>query len=204
MSAQPFLHGLTNGFMFGMLTGTPHYSGFCSNPFYNPGLFNPCFYNPMSVFMMPSFPVVTGYPVMPQFQMPALNFAPVEYNFDFSTQNNNNGLNFDFSNLKFNFSLPAQETSSSSTSGVGDTFTRTTTNTAYANQKIGGNASTYDNLINKYAKEYNVDPNLIKAIMRQESTFNPKASSGKAYGLMHVNVVEACTAQGNDLHPVLL
>lgn len=45
----------------------------------------------------------------------------------------------------------------------------------------------YEESILKYAQEYNVDPYLIAAIMKNESRFNPKALSPKeAKGLMQI------------------
>ncbi|MCM3256984.1 phage tail tape measure protein [Paenibacillus lautus] len=45
----------------------------------------------------------------------------------------------------------------------------------------------YANAVNKYASDYGIDPNLIAAIIQQESTFNPNAgSSAGARGLMQL------------------
>lgn len=45
----------------------------------------------------------------------------------------------------------------------------------------------YSNFVAMYAKEYQVDENLIYAIIKAESNFNPEAVSGKsAYGLMQI------------------
>jgi murein DD-endopeptidase MepM/ murein hydrolase activator NlpD len=45
----------------------------------------------------------------------------------------------------------------------------------------------YDSLIDKYAKEYNLDPAVIKGLIHQESTFRPQVvSSANAIGLMQV------------------
>lgn len=45
----------------------------------------------------------------------------------------------------------------------------------------------YSNFVTIYANEYQVDENLIYAIIKAESNFNPEAVSGKsAYGLMQV------------------
>ncbi len=45
----------------------------------------------------------------------------------------------------------------------------------------------YEDIINKYASKYQVDPHLVVAIMRNESKFNPNALSSKgAKGLMQI------------------
>lgn len=45
----------------------------------------------------------------------------------------------------------------------------------------------YDNLINKYATKFNVDKNMIRAIICQESSANEKALTGVAAGLMQIH-----------------
>jgi Soluble lytic murein transglycosylase and related regulatory proteins (some contain LysM/invasin domains) len=56
------------------------------------------------------------------------------------------------------------------------------------NQEIlSGDLQPIIRLINKYAMENNVDPNLVFAIIKSESNFNPMAKSGKgARGLMQI------------------
>jgi len=44
----------------------------------------------------------------------------------------------------------------------------------------------YDDIVESAAEEYGVDPNLIRAMMRAESSGDPAASSGKAMGLMQL------------------
>lgn len=52
--------------------------------------------------------------------------------------------------------------------------------------------TTYDKIINKYALLYNIEPNIIKRIIRIESNFNPKVKGYRVkegdteYGLMQV------------------
>ena len=56
-----------------------------------------------------------------------------------------------------------------------------------AKGKIGKWETKYDGLILKYAEKYGVDALLIKAVIRQESRFNPNAtSSAGAKGLMQL------------------
>lgn len=45
----------------------------------------------------------------------------------------------------------------------------------------------YKDLVNKYSKEYNIDPLFVLSVIKAESDFNPKAKSHKdAYGLMQI------------------
>jgi hypothetical protein len=57
-------------------------------------------------------------------------------------------------------------------------------------RKSGGtqtaDPTTYDALILQSAREFKIDPLLVKSVIWKESTFNPIASSGKAYGLMQL------------------
>ncbi|MCQ2754375.1 MAG: lytic transglycosylase domain-containing protein [bacterium] len=53
--------------------------------------------------------------------------------------------------------------------------------------KIGGPKTKYDDLIVKYANKYDLDPNLVKALITQESSFDPNIRSPKgAIGLMQL------------------
>ncbi len=49
-------------------------------------------------------------------------------------------------------------------------------------------SSDFDHLIKKYAKKYNIDKRLVKAIMKKESNFNPRVvnKSSGATGLMQI------------------
>lgn len=44
----------------------------------------------------------------------------------------------------------------------------------------------YDTLILSAAREFKIDPLLVKSVIWKESTFNPRAYSGKAFGLMQL------------------
>lgn len=59
--------------------------------------------------------------------------------------------------------------------------------TGYNKQTLRGPATPYDSIISDCASQFNVDPNLVKAVIRVESNFNPNAvSSAGAKGLMQL------------------
>ena len=49
--------------------------------------------------------------------------------------------------------------------------------TSSASGAVAGNSDKYDDIINEAAQKYNVEPALIKAVVRQESAFDPQATS---------------------------
>lgn len=72
------------------------------------------------------------------------------------------------------------QTSSNATT----TTTAVASSSASSGQPVTGNFAT---LINNAAQKYNVDPNLVKSIIKAESNFNPSAvSSAGAQGLMQL------------------
>ncbi len=88
--------------------------------------------------------------------------------------------------------LGAKVSGGGSTSGTGGTQgsggTQGTGGPAKGNNDLSGFSSNkYDNLINEMSRKYNVPARLIKAVIQQESTFNPNAKSGAgAVGLMQL------------------
>ncbi|MCS7165796.1 MAG: lytic transglycosylase domain-containing protein [Candidatus Calescibacterium sp.] len=58
--------------------------------------------------------------------------------------------------------------------------------------KAGGIEDKYDSIICEASQKYNIDPNLIKAVIKKESNFNPKAQSeAGAKGLMQITDITA-------------
>lgn len=64
---------------------------------------------------------------------------------------------------------------------------KTSFRTGIIRQTTGKKPGKFDHIIDFYGVRYNVDPHLIKAVIRTESAFNPKAVSKKgAQGLMQL------------------
>ncbi|MDD3237800.1 MAG: lytic transglycosylase domain-containing protein [Candidatus Gastranaerophilales bacterium] len=84
--------------------------------------------------------------------------------------------------------LSAGGTSGTNTSGNSTSGTGASGGNYSSVGNANGFSNQYDSLILKYANEYGVDPNLVKAVMRTESSFNSKAtSSANCCGLMQLN-----------------
>lgn len=67
--------------------------------------------------------------------------------------------------------------------------------------KIGsapGFKDDYDSLILKYAEEYELDPNIIKAIIMQESKFKPKLVA-KGKGCSYMGLMQVCSRGRRNL-----
>ena len=57
----------------------------------------------------------------------------------------------------------------------------------YPNSNAGGSPTTFEDLIQEAAQKHDLDPKLIKAVIRTESNFNPNAvSRAGAKGLMQI------------------
>ena len=67
------------------------------------------------------------------------------------------------------------------------TVTNTNATQPTGNTKVGGSATQYDSIIEKYANEAGLDPNFVKAVVKAESGFNAGATSHcGAQGLMQL------------------
>jgi len=84
--------------------------------------------------------------------------------------------------------LGASVASGGATNGTGGTPGTGKAGPAKGNNDLSGFSSNkYDNLINEMSRKYNVPARLIKAVIQQESAFNPNARSGAgAVGLMQL------------------
>lgn len=198
MSATNFWNNFTNGFLNGMFNNNPffgcfnglgNFGGFGCNSFglsmfngWDTGFMGFGGSSP-SLFLTPDFNMGSTYPLMPTMTPPSASF-----NFDMSSMFNNNiWENAQFSNNN----LPMPSMSFNANNTFSDVFVsqpKKTSDTKYVdNADIGKWNTKYDNLIKKYSKEYNVDPKLVKALMKQESGFNPNVKSrAGAIGLMQL------------------
>lgn len=190
-----FLDGLGFGFARGMLNnmfGFGGFGGFWGSPF------GCCCmpFNMSSLFMVPRLNFNTyQYPtVMPQLNLPTINMNPSVFSW-------NNVPNINYSAMMPQITLPSidieppvfseNKISDIDHSLISDTFTPTKPSKSDNNSKIKSsipaNEKVFDNLITKYAKKYNVEVSFIRAIIKQESSFNPNAESdAKAKGLMQL------------------
>ncbi|HOD34432.1 MAG TPA: lytic transglycosylase domain-containing protein [Syntrophales bacterium] len=84
-------------------------------------------------------------------------------------------------------SVPRDPVAAKSPSMRRETGTGRKVNAGTMSQKTGQGASPYENIIDDASKAYGVDPDLIKAVIRAESSFNPESRSTKgAMGLMQL------------------
>lgn len=80
-----------------------------------------------------------------------------------------------------------QSTSASATAGAGTTGTGTTTDTATSTASSLDPATPYAELFQAAGAKYGVDPRLLAAVAKQESSYNPNAvSPAGAKGLMQL------------------
>lgn len=181
MSAHNFWDNFTHGFMHGMFNNNPFFGGFCMNNWFN---FNPCLnpFNscfsafPASLYTYPNvFAQTSVFPLMQDTPMPQLGSLNVDVNKIFSADNlwANPSIFNNFDNI--------------GTFNNFDTFLGTTFATNGTTQGSSKSKTNFDDLIKKYSKKYNLEEAFVKAVIKQESGFNPKAkSSAGAQGLMQL------------------
>ena len=166
------------------------FNGFGCQNFCMPNFFsNPFIFNPISLYMVP--PINSGMFSSPE----PYNFSQM-YTPDFSifTQNiPNMAYNFNTQCTFGDFYTPSVKTDKSNKpkekaiEKTSDTKHLSQSPAPKGNANIPANERKYDALISKYAQQYGVEENFVRAVMKQESRFNPKAESGAgAKGLMQL------------------
>ena len=189
MSISNFWNNFTHGFMHGMFNNNPFFG--CG--FNNWGCFGgfmpfSCGYNtiPTSLFLVPNIMNFSLYPMMPESMPPTFNVF---------------SMNQDSAKMFPDelWQVPSvQNCVNDSNSNIfadtnwGDYFTKMsdsspTPKSTMSQTTLKGGNNQYDGLIQKYATKYGVEARLVKALMKQESGFNPNAKSGAgAIGLMQL------------------
>lgn len=211
MSAHNFWDNFTFGFMNGMFNNNPFLGG-CMNNFNFFPSFNSCFtpmFSPFQQFnlfnsspnIMYMYPnVMSQSSFYPYTQMlsnpPSLWNMQVDVNQIFpnekwQTNTTVNSFNYEHNNSSGDVFVRNEETKSKTDSTVNSNTTKKLSKT---------DCNTYDTIIEKYAKKYNVNPNLVKAIIKQESSFNAKAvSPAGAKGLMQLMPPTAASLNVKDV-----
>ena len=204
-----FLRGFNYGFINGACNNMYAFNP-CARLFsYNP--FGCCFNMPL--FFTPSynFGSFNPYPqTFANFNIPPVNFyqpSPV-YNFSSSTfitpsytkantsyKSYSSTIGDTFEKTQKETSITVAKKNESTNSSISlkkaeetkKTYSSTKFSAQSSNSISKKDCNTYNDIILKYSKKYDVDPNLVKAMIKQESNFNPKAiSSAGAKGLMQL------------------